>query len=81
MLERNPLRKLALPREASPARPVCRPAQYEAIRRVAAAVGSWAELFAVLVHETGHRAGSMRQLRWSDVDLEAATVRSRAEFD
>ena len=35
----------------------------------------------VLVHETGHRIGAIRQLRWSDVDLECGVVRWRAEHD
>jgi integrase len=35
----------------------------------------------VLAHETGHRIGAIRQLRWSDSDLEKATVRWRAEND
>ncbi len=35
----------------------------------------------VLAHETGHRIGAIRQLRWSDVDLECGVVRWRAEHD
>ena len=35
----------------------------------------------VLAHETGHRIGAIRQLRWSDVDLEGGVVRWRAEHD
>jgi integrase len=35
----------------------------------------------VLAHETGHRIGAIRLLRWSDVDLERATIRWRAEND
>jgi len=33
----------------------------------------------VLAHESGHRIGAIRQLQWADVDLEAATIRWRAE--
>lgn len=29
----------------------------------------------MLAHETGHRIGSIRQLRWSDVDLSARRIR------
>jgi len=32
-------------------------------------------------HETGHRLSSVRQLRWTDVDLKASTVRWRSEAD
>lgn len=34
-----------------------------------------------LLWYTGHRAASVRQLRWSDVDLETKTVDWRAEVD
>ena len=35
----------------------------------------------VLAHETGHRIGAIRQLQWSDIDLEGGVVRWRAEHD
>jgi integrase len=35
----------------------------------------------VLAHDTGHRIGAIRMLRWSDIDLKAARVRWRAEND
>ena len=35
----------------------------------------------VLAHETGHRIGAIRQLQWSDIDLECGVVRWRAEHD
>lgn len=35
----------------------------------------------VLAWETGHRAGSLRQLRWSDVDLEGGRMHFRGEND
>ena len=35
----------------------------------------------VLAWHTGHRGASLRQLRWSDVDLEAGTVHFRGELD
>ena len=35
----------------------------------------------VLAHETGHRIGSIRQPRWSDIDFEGGTIRWRAEHD
>ncbi|HEX8851009.1 MAG TPA: tyrosine-type recombinase/integrase, partial [Gemmatimonadaceae bacterium] len=80
-LERNPLRGLALPREESPRRPVLGHEQYEALRAITSEVSPLFALALVLAHETGHRIGSIRQLRWSDVDTQAATVRWRAETD
>jgi integrase len=38
-------------------------------------------VFLILAHETGHRGASLRQLRWTDVDLERRTIRWRAEND
>ncbi|MXX56645.1 MAG: site-specific integrase [Gemmatimonadetes bacterium] len=35
----------------------------------------------VLAHETGHRIGAIRQLRWSDIDLDGGVVRWRAEHE
>jgi integrase len=37
--------------------------------------------FFVVAHETGHRVGAIRQLRWSDVDWVGAMVRWRPELD
>lgn len=81
LLERNPLKGLVVPREGSPCRPMVTAAQYTALRTAAGAVGPWAECFLVLVHETGHRSASVRQLRWSDVDFARALVTWRGEND
>ena len=35
----------------------------------------------VIAHETGHRIGAIRQLRWSDIDLEGRTIRWRGEHE
>ena len=35
----------------------------------------------MLAHETGHRIGAIRQLRWSDIDLEAGVIRWRGEHE
>jgi len=32
-------------------------------------------------HETGHRIGAIRQLRWSDIDFEGRTIRWRAKHE
>ena len=35
----------------------------------------------VLAHETGHRIGAIRKLRWSDIEFEAEVVRWRAKHE
>ncbi|MYA40658.1 MAG: site-specific integrase [Gemmatimonadetes bacterium] len=35
----------------------------------------------MLAHETGHRIGAIRHLRWSDIDFEERTIRWRAEHE
>ena len=35
----------------------------------------------VLAHETGHRIGAIRKLRWSDIDMEGGVIRWRAEHE
>ncbi|HEX6814199.1 MAG TPA: tyrosine-type recombinase/integrase [Gemmatimonadaceae bacterium] len=81
LLERNPLKGLALPREASPARPMLSDAEYQAMRGVASEVHPYFELALVLAHDTGHRIGSIRKLRWSDVNLEDRRIQWRADTD
>lgn len=39
------------------------------------------ELALELAHETGHGIGSVRLLRWSDIDLDKKTARRRGEND
>jgi integrase len=81
ILEKNPLRGLAIPREESPQRPMMTAELFDVVRTKAAAHSSSAELFVCLLWFTGHRAASVRQLRWDDVDVAAKTVRWRAEID
>lgn len=81
LLERNPLRGLPLPSEASPRRPALTEDGYEKLRAVAPAISPYLDLALVLAHETGHRLSSIRQLRWSDVDFERRTIRWRSETD
>jgi integrase len=82
LLDRNPLKDLPLPRNESPARRVVTDEQYLSLRTAAATFDNpRVEVFLVLAHETGHRAASIRQLRWSDIDLERRVVTWRAEAD
>ncbi len=55
--------------------------RYQKMREVAVSVHPRCESFFVVVHETGHRAASVRQLLWSDVDLESKTVKWRSASD
>ena len=79
LLERNPLRGLAVPKEENPRRPLVSEKQYAKLREVAPRLGADFELALVLAHETGHRIGAIRKLRWPDVDLKAKKVLWRAE--
>lgn len=81
LLERNPVKGLAIPKEESPKRALLAEEQYEKIRKAAAAESSSAEAFVVLAWHTGHRAASIRQLRWEDVDLKNGRVHWRADAD
>jgi integrase len=82
LLDRNPLKGLPLPRNESPARRVLTAEQYAALQLAATKFTNPRVLaFLTLAHETGHRSASIRQLRWSDIDLERGTIRWRGETD
>jgi integrase len=81
LLERNPVKGLPYPRNISPTRPALSEEQYLAVRRESAKLSPSAELFVVLAHETGHRAGSIRQLRWSDINLAGRRIHWRGGTD
>lgn len=81
LLERNPLKGLPFPKEENPRRPMLTQKQYTALQRVAPTVDWRFELALTLVHETGHRIGAVRTLRWSDIDTEAKAIVWRADTD
>jgi len=81
LLDHNPLKGLPYPTDDNPRRPLLLDEHYEAMRVVASKVHPFFEAFLILVHETGHRAASVRTLRWSDIDLERRLVKWRAEND
>ncbi len=68
LLERNPFKGLPFPKEASPRRPILSDEHYQALLKASGEIGPHFELVLILAHETGHRIGSIRLLRWSDVD-------------
>jgi integrase len=83
LLDRNPLVGFRIPHEPSPRRPIITGEQYTALLAVAESVDPCARLALVLAHETGHRIGAIRTIRWSDVELDGAQsrIRWRAEND
>jgi integrase len=81
-LERNPLKGLKYPKVTDAVRHIMPQSEYDKLLAAAQSEQDWRLKFAlVLAHETGHRIGSIRHLRWSDIDFEEATVHWRAEYD
>ncbi len=74
LLDRNPLQGLALPQEENPRRPMLDDGRYRAMRAVARHVSPLFELALIMAHETGHRIGAIRLMRWSHVDLRGGMV-------
>ncbi|MCY3677212.1 MAG: tyrosine-type recombinase/integrase [Gemmatimonadetes bacterium] len=79
LLESNPLRGLRAPAEKNPTRVLLTDAEYQALLRASEAMDWRFQVALVIAHETGHRIGAIRQLRWSDIDMEAKAIRWRAE--
>ena len=81
LLDSNPLKGLRTPKVKNPTRVVLSNEEYEALLKVSRQVGWKFHVALVLAHETGHRIGAIRQLRWADIDFEDRTIRWRAEHD
>ncbi len=81
LLRSNPLRGLKVPKEKNPTRVLLTEAEYEALLHVSLAMDWRLRVALVLAHETGHRIGAIRQLQWSDIDLESGVIRWRAEHE
>ncbi|MYK68685.1 MAG: tyrosine-type recombinase/integrase, partial [Gammaproteobacteria bacterium] len=81
LLDRNPLRGLRTPTEKNPNRVVLGEEEYQALLEVSLRVDWRFHVALVLAHETGHRIGAIRQLRWRDIDFEDGTIVWRAEHD
>ena len=81
LLESNPLKGLKAPIEKNPTRVVLTESEYQALLQVSLEVDWRFRVALVLAHETGHRIGAIRQLRWSDIDLEGRVIRWRAEHE
>lgn len=81
MISRNPFKGFSINRDEGVRRPIISADEYQQLLDAADQVDPGCRLALVLAHETGHRIGAIRQLRWSDIDLDKATVRWRAEND
>ena len=81
LLVSNPLRGLKTPKEKNPIRVVLSDEEYRALLKVSRQVGWRFHVALVLAHETGHRIGAIRNLRWADIDFDDRTVVWRAEHE
>ena len=81
LLDRNPLKGFRKPTEKNPTRVVLTEDEYRALLKVSRKVDWRFHVALVLAHETGHRIGAIRQLRWCDTDFEGGTILWRAEHD
>ncbi|MDE0475133.1 MAG: site-specific integrase, partial [Gammaproteobacteria bacterium] len=81
LLDRNPLKGLRMPTEKNPTRVVLSEEEYRALLGVSREVDWRFHVALVLAHETGHRIGAIRHLRWPDIDLGGGVVRWRAEHE
>ena len=81
LIESNPLRGLRTPMEKNPTRIVLTEDEYRALLGVSRKVDWRFRVALVLAHETGHRIGAVRKLRWDDIDLEGETIRWRSEHE
>jgi integrase len=81
LLRSNPLKGLRVPREKNPNRVLLTQAEYEALLKVSAEMDWRFRVALVLAHETGHRIGAIRKLRWADIDEDAGVVRWRGEHE
>ena len=81
LLASNPLKGLKAPVEKNPTRVVLSDEEYRALLKVSGRVDWRFRVALVLAHETGHRIGAIRKLQWTDIDIEARTIRWRAEHE
>ena len=80
-LESNPLKGLKKPVEKNPKRVLMTESEYRAFLEASTHVDWRFRVALVLAHETGHRIGAIRQLRWSDIDFKGSAIRWRAQHE
>ena len=81
LLDLEPAEGLEAAKEKNPARVVLSEEEYQAMLGVSRQVDWRFNVALVLAHETGHRIGAIRNLRWADIDFEGREVRWRAEHE
>lgn len=81
LLQSNPLKGLKKPVQKNPRRVLVTEPEYQALLGVSLEVDWRFHVALVLAHETGHRIGAIRKLRWSDIDFEGGAIRWRAEHE
>jgi integrase len=81
LLDRNPFRGYKPPKEKNPLRVVLTEEEYGKLLEVSMDVDWRFRVALILAHETGHRIGAIRELRWSDIDLDAGLILWRAEHE
>jgi len=81
LLDRNPLKGLRKPTAKNPTRVLLTEEEYHAMLGVSRKVNWRFHVALVLAHETGHRIGAIRQLRWNDIDFGGRTIRWRAKHE
>lgn len=81
LLTENPLHGVPIPREKNPRRPLVEHPVFEALLIVSATVNPMLTAFLTVIEGTGRRLSACRLLRWSDVNLETATILWRSAND
>ncbi len=81
LLDRNPLKGLRKPTEKNPTRVVLAEVEYRAVLKASSRMDWRFRVALVLAHETGHRIGAIRKLRWGDIEFEGEAILWRAEHD
>jgi len=81
LLERNPFKGYKAPKEKNPRRVSISNDEYRAMLSVSERIDWRFHVALRLAHETGHRIGAVRQLRWADIDLENDMIRWRGETE
>ena len=81
LLDRNPLKGFRKPTEKNPRRVALTEDEYRALLKVSRRVDWRFHVALVLAHDTRHRIGAIRQLRWADIDFAGKAIFRRAEHD
>ena len=81
LLDSSPFKGLKTPKEKNPVRVILSDEEYEALLQASRQMDWRFRVALVLAHETGHRIGAIRNLRWTDIDFEDGTILWRAAHE